>query len=334
AFLASLPALALAQTGALDAARGARETSNAANAAIEARADAALAPEPVAAPVPDEVAIDVGADAVPPEGTLIAPAEAGAAVPPPDAYTVRPGDTLWDLSGRFLSSPWYWPKLWSYNPEITNPHWIYPGNLLRVAPGSAEGPALAEELEDFPEDLEAPRELEDFSRAELGAAADDDSVAVAGPYKIGYVAPRALLVRHDSFVTRRQLEESGDLAASFDEKRMLSTLDEAYARFKTKAPVKAGETYVLYKTSRSVHHPVTGELLGWQSEVVGAARVVRVDDKAATVMITQAFDPIERGTLLGPWNERLVGSVARRANARSLDGRIVAAQVEVVTQVG
>jgi hypothetical protein len=340
ALLASLPALAFAQ-GALDAARGARETAAEANATLERAVDAASAPEAMAAgESAQDVAVDLGGDALPPEGSVVASPEAGEAVPPPDTYTVRPGDTLWDLSGRFLNNPWYWPKLWSYNPEITNPHWIYPGNLVRFFPGSDQAPARVEAIAELTPELveemeEAPRELEDFSRAELGAAnVDEDVVAVAGPYKIGYVAPKALLVRHDSFVTRRELEESGALTASFHEKRMLSTLDQAYAQFKSAAPVKPGETYVLYKTDRAVHHPVTRELLGYQSVVLGAARVVKVDDRAATLVITQAFEPIERGTMLGPWSERFVRPVARKANGRTLDGRIVAAQVDVVTQVG
>ncbi len=72
------------------------------------------------------------------------PTAPGAA--PPDSYTVKPGDTLWDLSGRFLNNPWYWPKVWSYNPEISNPHWIYPGNVVRFYPSSVEAPTRVEPL--------------------------------------------------------------------------------------------------------------------------------------------------------------------------------------------
>src|SRR5512133_1801136 len=98
---------------------------------------------------------------LPPEGTAPAAAAGQGAVPPPDTYTVRPGDTLWDLSGRFLNNPWYWPKVWSFNPEITNPHWIDPGQLLRFYPSAEEVPtrvepvAGAEEVAPEPE-VEAP----------------------------------------------------------------------------------------------------------------------------------------------------------------------------------
>ncbi|WP_375055979.1 LysM peptidoglycan-binding domain-containing protein [Zobellella sp. DQSA1] len=50
----------------------------------------------------------------------------------PDSYTVRQGDTLWDISARFLTSPWLWPRLWQANPRLTNPHLIYPGDVLTL----------------------------------------------------------------------------------------------------------------------------------------------------------------------------------------------------------
>ncbi|HET9036384.1 MAG TPA: LysM peptidoglycan-binding domain-containing protein, partial [Myxococcaceae bacterium] len=86
---------------------------------------------------------------------------------PPEApsqiHTVEKGDTLWDLSSKYLGSPWYWPKVWSYNPQIANPHWIYPGNQVRFYPGNGgaqETPTRAEVISLDGDDLDDAKPFE------------------------------------------------------------------------------------------------------------------------------------------------------------------------------
>ncbi|NII10832.1 LysM peptidoglycan-binding domain-containing protein [Oleiagrimonas sp. C23AA] len=51
----------------------------------------------------------------------------------PDTYVVKRGDTLWDISARFLRKPWLWPEIWQANPQVHNPHLIYPGDVLNLS---------------------------------------------------------------------------------------------------------------------------------------------------------------------------------------------------------
>lgn len=64
-------------------------------------------------------------------GALAAPLTLKAGYP--ENYVVQKGDTLWDISGQFLAEPWLWPRLWNINPQIANPHWIYPGDVLHLS---------------------------------------------------------------------------------------------------------------------------------------------------------------------------------------------------------
>ncbi len=295
-------------------------------------------------PPPAEKSVDLNRAAETLEGTAPeveqGPAAAPGAAQPPDTYTVKPGDTLWDLSGRFLNNPWYWPKVWSYNPEITNPHWIYPGNVVRFFPSAEEAPTRVEPVPPVAAEEggpSAPRELEDLSKGKLGKPeqlGDEDAVAVVGPYRVAQVPTRPAPIRRDSFMTRMQLEEAGRIVAAFEEKLILTHLDKIYARFRDPGSVKVGQIYAIYRTEGPIAHPRTGETVGYKTLILGQAKVTRLDEKAVTLLITAAYDTIDRGDYLGPWSEKLVKAIQLRPNQASVDGYIVAVTPSVLTNIG
>ena len=210
--------------------------------------------------------------------------------PPPDTHVVVKGDTLWDLSARYYRNAWGWPKLWALNPQITNPHWIYPGDLVRlVTPGGAP-------------------------------AAVPTAAADTGPRRIQGGAPRGpngVFLRQTGFVEPGELKQAGRIVGSKEEKLMLGTLDEAYVDYTKEKPFQVGERYTVYHPTFAVKHPVTGKVLGHMVEILGEAEVRAVTDgHIARVGIVDSVDPIGRGDLVGPLRRqfKVVPSVTNKAD--------------------
>src|SRR5438067_11043245 len=223
----------------------------------------------------------------------------------PDEYTIQKGDTLWDLSQKFLSNPWYWPKIWSLNPSIENPHWIYPGNKLRIVPGDggAQAPAQvqAEEPGIDAEALNAPEETPPGASWETSVTTSDtpdlevikknsretraalNSVSVSG--KLAFSPPPVLSVRTSGLVTPEEMRDAGTLEASFEEKQMLSTYDTGYARFRHDVPARVGDKLLIFRPEGPIVHPISNRTLARQTKTVGVVRVISIQGTQATVQI-------------------------------------------------
>ncbi len=240
---------------------------------------------------------------------------------PGTTHTVVKGDTLWDLSQTYLGSPWYWPKVWSYNPQIANPHWIYPGNRVRFYSGSGEEPAGQVEMETEPGSV-APGE------GDIGLVepVDDNNVAMVGTKPYQPQVGRERLPR-EGFVTDRDLVNTGVLAKSFAETEMLSTGDIVYLTFRDRSAAVVGKDYLIYRPNRKVYHPRSGKLVGYLTSLVGQARVLQTNDPYyVRARISYTFDAMYRGDLVGPPGEPMVltGTVVPNTNARDLQGAVVA----------
>ena len=272
----------------------------------------------------------------------------------PEVYTIQKGDTLWDLSQKFLSNPWYWPKIWSLNPGIENPHWIYPGNRLKIVPGEggAQAPAQVQgeagagagEGEKTP--AEQAADTGDLPRTPAGSGADievvnrngrlsaaaGNSVSVSG--KLTFTPPPNITVRTSGLVSPDELREAGTLDASFEEKELLANFDTAYIRFKGEsAPVKAGDKMILFRPDGAVVHPLTKKKLADKTKTVGVVKVLTVNGNLATVQIESTYEEVSRGDLARPWVAQ-EKRVAPRPNLKDVSAVIVSALNPGLTTFG
>lgn len=256
-------------------------------------------------------------------------------------YTVAPGDTLWDLSQQFLSNPWYWPKIWADNPYVDNPHWIYPGNKLRIrSTGEGLPPEVTvEEDVQEPEDVLAqrPAEVADFS---TGSVHDTDSlgqasdlVSVAGRGHIALAPPGKLRTRLSSLVTSRELAQMGTIDASFEQKELLSSFDRVYVRFAEGQKTRVGDRFSIFRAGDEVRHPVTGASWGHQTRLMGSLRVVGIEKGVAIAEIGEVNDYILRDDRIGPAAalDKVVSAVA---NERNVAGFVLATEIPDQEEIG
>jgi hypothetical protein len=263
------------------------------------------------------------ADEGKPGGVKVPGSENAREAAPGEVHTVVRGDTLWDLSQQYLGTPWYWPKVWSYNPQIANPHWIYPGNQVRFFPAGEEVPSRVETGTGPTEMVAEAGELE--AATELGPVNGENLVSTTG--KIGYQANGATLVATRGFVTAKEVDEAGRIDSSFSEAEMLSYPETVYLRFKRKIDAKVGDRYLVFRTDQEIKHPITQQKVGYLTNLLGTVRVLSVGDKFVTAQVSETWDGIMRGDLVGPYGERLTDRVAVKPNSKQLKGYIITAML-------
>ncbi len=203
---------------------------------------------------------------------------------PPGTYVVIEDDTLWGLSEDNFGDGAFWPTLWSYNPQITNPHWIYPGDLVYLKP-----------------------RRQSYTEKSIVYAKSRFSEA-----------PRLeqVLARFKGFITERRYRESGKIVSSREEKNLLAEYDEAYLKFSIPKRILPGEEYTIYRPQKAVVHPKTGRRVGWMIKHLGVARVLSVDRTRPYIksLILESFEEIRRGDLLTKrvWKKEVVHPVENR----------------------
>jgi hypothetical protein len=222
--------------------------------------------------------------------------------PTPELHVVRRGDTLWDICWYYFNDPWQWPKVWSYNGQITNPHWIYPGDLVRLLPKGF--------LSITPDSADPGLEPETDPQRPL---VDDAPTPVVR---------QDLVVRQVAFIDKKHLDSSMFIVGAVDDKELLATGDEVYVSYPEKQVPKIGDRYSIYAEDRKVEHK--DKAVGSYVLIRGELEILSVkQDKRARARILNATSEIERGSRVGPLM-RQFKTVPPVKNEVDVQGTIVA----------
>jgi hypothetical protein len=238
----------------------------------------------------------------------------------PDSHTVKAGDTLWDISGLFLKSPWRWPELWGMNrDQIRNPHLIYPGQVLVLV--KSDGRA----------------------RLQIGqrVGGGSDTVRLSPQMRIsaldGNPIPTIPLHLIQPFLTDAVVFDTDVLAtaprivAAQEGHVLLGRGDLAYAR----GDFAGATDFRIFRSARELRDPATKEVLGYEAPYVGTADLIRAgedrksaDGKAteivpATLQIKQAKQEVGVGDRLAPAPQRNLERYVPHAPDRPMAGQVV-----------
>ena len=365
--LLAVPLAAYAQESFADRARAAgAATTNA------APADAAGAPEAQAQPMDSGTAPadgaapagDASAPGAPVDKLAAAKAQASATAATLDTYTIQRGDTLWDICARMLGDPFFWPKLWTFNQYITNPHWIYPGNVLSFREGTETTPPQFEVTK--PDavpvaaaptpDAAVPTEKTEVAAAvtpvpaapvpvqpenlQEGFQAAPESVAMAQPVetadKIAFASPISnqqafeVNLRQEGFIAESQIPPLGVVYKSEDPRENLAEFDQAYVRIPNAA---VGQKFTVYRTLHRVKHPKTRGYVGFLVKILAQLEIIEVNGDVATAKIVTSYDSIRRGDPITEYVS-VLKQVNLAPNGAQIDGTIIETMVDGITIMG
>lgn len=279
-------------------------------------------PEVEGTPVGDdrtamEAAIDVGprsqAQLQQSAGSDSTTARGGLALNPnaPDSYTVKRGDTLWGISKVFLRDPWYWPEIWQVNPQIQNPHLIYPGDMLRLVYVNGQPKVIMSRGE-------LQLERGDQARVEPRVRSMPlESAVTTIPYE-----QVAAFMSKPSLLAKEQIKGAPYVLATRDLHVVMSSGDTLYARGFNASP-QVGTHYNVVHIGEELRDPDDDTLLGYDGIFTGTGHVTRLGDPV-TLKMTESAQETEAGDKL------IVGGVdvpldfIPSAPKVKVDGRIVA----------
>ncbi len=208
----------------------------------------------------------------------------------PDKYTVVKGDTLWDISSRFLDSPWLWPEIWHANPQVANPHLIYPGDILGLVY------------------IQGQPKVTTIKRSPNSGVIKLSPQARATP--LSTAIPAIPLDAISQFLTESRIVNKEDMDAApyilvgKGDHLLTGAGDTVYAR----GDVGDNKAMGVFRHSESYFDPETNEFLGLEAKSVATAKIKAVAGEVVTLNIQRSSEEIIQGDRLLPTDDRIINS--------------------------
>ena len=236
--------------------------------------------------------------------TIVAGVAFAATKSEPTVYVVKKGDTLWGLSDRFMKDPFYWPDLWSRNPaKIVNPHFIYPGQKLKIYPDRIEVEAVSEP---------AVKKTAEMPKA-VAAPAEPEQV----------VEERRFTVNGgEGFIAGAEFKPVGFVIAGQHSRQIFAVDDVIYTDIGTERNGRVGDRFTAFKRHSAISHPITNQILGYKVVPLGIVELTELAKKSSKALITDTYLEIEPGAALLPYKNRKK-EIALKASEIDLSGYIV-----------
>lgn len=223
----------------------------------------------------------------------------------PRTYTVQRGDTLWDLANMFLRDPWLWPEIWYVNPQLPDPHRIFPGDVLTLAQGR---------------DGKAQLTLTRGPAVRLSPMVRDGGVNADGSIAtIPYEAIRAFLSR-PGIISNDEIRKAPYVLGMRDNHIIAGLNNDLYVR---RADSGIGERYSIMRIEEPLRSPDRHGKLGYMTVYAGAAIATRTGDPA-TVRVTESAREVRKGDVLVATRPGDIAAITPHVPASDPGGHVIA----------
>jgi len=231
----------------------------------------------------------------------------------PDRHVVVKGDTLWDISAQFLDSPWLWPEIWYVNPQVDNPHLIYPGDIINLV------------YVDGAPQLRVQRGKGTYKLSPQARAERLDKAIPTIPIDaIQQFLTQPLVVDQDT------LENAAYVVSSADEHLIVGAGDRVYVR---NLRNDEGDRFHLFRPGDAYTDPHSGEVLGYEALYLGDGAAEKFGDPS-TMELIRTTREINIGDRVMPMTqEDVYAYFTPHAPADDTEGTIISV-VDGVSQIG